>query len=304
MNEHNGKSLKEAVTGKSISNDYGECHHIRTEYDFRIDRGDQGPFQEKILTNLRLLYGIGTITERRLKRKGCRTIKDLMQHQKWGKEARRFLDIYNSKDVFRIDEWLSRWISRSHPSAFHLAGFYQDTDYLFFDIETLGIFERPIILFGVGQLKGNRFEIDQYLLRDIGDEPGALVEFLSHLEEGTALVSYNGKSFDEPYIRGRLGYYGMELIPDRMHFDCLPFARRMWKDTLPDCKLTTLERFVLKLERDMDIPSFLVPEFYQAFMEHQNVGPLVPIVEHNRSDILTLAKIFYTIKKELVEPDV
>ncbi|MHA1146538.1 MAG: ribonuclease H-like domain-containing protein, partial [Candidatus Helarchaeota archaeon] len=80
-------------------------------------------------------------------------------------------------------------------------------------------------------------------------------------------------------------------------FDLLHFSRRAWKDMLPNCKLSTLETCLLGLEREIDLPSALVPEFYETYSKEQNPGPLVPIVEHNKQDLISLVCIFSKLRE-------
>ena len=43
--------------------------------------------------------------------------------------------------------------AKSHPCVLGTAGLHEPEDYVFLDIETLGLFSRPIILFGVGTIE-------------------------------------------------------------------------------------------------------------------------------------------------------
>jgi hypothetical protein len=85
---------------------------------------------------------------------------------------------------------------------------------------------------------------------------------------------------------------------ERSHFDVLHFSRRAWRGQFPDCRLTTLERNLFGIERADDVPSSLVPEFYETYMRTGNAGPLIPIVEHNRMDLVTLANLFSRLHEE------
>jgi len=85
---------------------------------------------------------------------------------------------------------------------------------------------------------------------------------------------------------------------DNPHFDILHFSRRAWKEKLPNCRLTTLEKFLFGTERKDDISSALVPEFYETYLRTKNVGPLIPIIEHNRQDLITLANVFSRLHKQ------
>ena len=84
---------------------------------------------------------------------------------------------------------------------------------------------------------------------------------------------------------------------DNPHFDILHFARRALKPKLPDCRLDTVEKYI-GIKRDINIPGALVPHFYDTYLRTKNVGPLVPIVEHNRQDLLTLGSLFSKLYEE------
>ena len=173
------------------------------------------------------------------------------------------------------------------------AGFHEPEDYVFLDIETLGLFSRPIILFGVGTIENGKLVIHQYLLRDIDEEQAALIATMEHLSgDHPVLVTFNGKSFDYPYLQDRLAYYGMRSTSRITHYDVLHFSRRRWKRMLPSLRLSVLEREILGICRTDDIPGAMVPEFYETFLKTKNCGPLVPIVEHNRQDVVSLALLF------------
>jgi uncharacterized protein YprB with RNaseH-like and TPR domain len=82
------------------------------------------------------------------------------------------------------------------------------------------------------------------------------------------------------------------------HFDLLHFSRRRWKDTLPSFRLSALEREIFGLHRENDIPGQMVPEFYEMYLRTGNCGPLVPIVEHNKQDVESLAQLFFHLLGE------
>lgn len=290
--------LEEALPGAEIHTEKGACYRIRTEetLSFRMIRREQA--RERILSDLKLIYGVGEITERELKKNGYRSIEDLAVHPRFGTRAGTFLSILDAGDTERLCNWIGRWFSRSHPLILHSSGLHDPKDFLILDIETLGLFTRPIILLGAAHISGNRIQADQYLLRDIHEEPAALAAFLSHVEKRSAFVTFNGRAFDVPYIRERLSYYRMAGDLERVHFDVLHFSRRAWRDRAPNCRLTTLETLLFGIEREDDVPSALVPEFYDTYRKTGNVGPLVPIIRHNLGDLITLARIFSRLHEE------
>ena len=82
------------------------------------------------------------------------------------------------------------------------------------------------------------------------------------------------------------------------HFDVLHFSRRQWKDQFPSLRLSALEREILGITRNDDVPGQMVPEFYETYLRTGNCGPLVPIVEHNRQDVVSLALLFFHLLGE------
>jgi uncharacterized protein YprB with RNaseH-like and TPR domain len=161
----------------------------------------------------------------------------------------------------------------------------------------LGLSERPIILLGIAKPKKTQVCTSQFLLRDIQDEPGAIWALISQLEPHLSLITYNGRSFDIPYIKQRLAYYGLDAPLDNTHFDVLHFTRRALRHKLSDCKLETVEKYI-GIKRDINIPGALVPHFYDTYLRTKNPGPLVAIVEHNKQDLLTLGTLFSRLYEE------
>jgi uncharacterized protein YprB with RNaseH-like and TPR domain len=289
MERHGGRPVHRVLPGREVETGFGPayCIEARTEVpDLFLDRD---LVRDRILEEFRLLSGIGAVTEKRLRGRGYRSILDLRDHRRFGPGAREFLRILDRAETGPLARWISRWYPRSHPLSLAPCGLHRRDELVFLDIETLGIFSRPIILLGIGRLAGSTLATSQYLVREISEEPAALNAALEDLTgEGVAYVSFNGKSFDIPYIGERAAYYGMPVRLDRPHFDLLHFSRRRWGISLPDCRLSTLERQVFGISRGVDIPGSLVPEFYEAFLRTGNCGPLVPIVHHNRQDLVTL----------------
>ena len=292
LQEYRDKSLEEVIPGETISNDRGTCYYIQHKHDISIQKADLEKSRQVICSNLKLIYGIGEVRERELKQQGYHTIDDLVRHPRWRDEAGKFLDTFESRNAGTLHDLLWRRLPRSDPLLLYLTGIHDKNDLIMFDIETMGLFGRPIILLGIARQKRRRINTYQYLLRDIPDEPGALWEFVSHIEENTALITFNGRSFDIPYVEERLGFYGLNASIEKPHFDVLHFARRAFRGRVPDCRLVTLERHLLGIERKDDVPGVLVPEFYETYLKTRNPGLLIPIIEHNRQDLITLSRLF------------
>lgn len=298
LEKYKGKKLEDVIEGKEIKTEKGICYHIENQDRIGLKLINQKHARMKILSDLKLIYGIGEVTECILKNKGYNTIEDLMEHPRFSSEAIRFLKIIDKHDTCQIIDLIAHRFLKSHPLILCCSAFQNKEDFVFFDIETMGLSTSPIILFGVAQISGGHVLINQYLLREIKEEPAALMSFLSHLNETSVFITFNGRKFDIPYISVRLAYYRMRGDLEKPHFDILHFSRRAWRERLPNCRFNTLEKYLLGIERKDDVPSALVPDFYETYLRSKNIGPLIRIIEHNKQDLVTLANIFSKLHEE------
>jgi uncharacterized protein YprB with RNaseH-like and TPR domain len=162
---------------------------------------------------------------------------------------------------------------------------------IFFDLETTGLASTPIFLVGTMSWEGDGLLVRQFLARDYSEEAAILSFFLDGAATKTLLVSFNGKSFDLPYVRVRAAANGIPFSLELPHFDLLHVARRAWPDTLPNHRLQTLETHVCGRMRPDDIPSWEIPDAYHAYVRTSNAAEIVQILKHNLLDLVTLADL-------------
>jgi len=298
---YDGWSIDQVFSGgREEVNEGGTCYLLESHEPFNCPPFDRDRYQEAVLGDLTLVHGIGKATEQRLKLRGYQTLRDLAEHPKFRQGACSVMDCLSAGDSWEIMQLIGRRLPKSHSYVLGAAGLHEPEDYIFFDIETMGLFSRPIILFGVGFLEHDQLVVRQYLLRDIAEEPAALLATLGNFSSGRhALVTYNGKAFDAPYLADRLAFYGMGGFSGLPHFDILHFSRRHWKYKFPTMRLATLENEILGVNRSDDVPGQMVPEFYETYLHTNNCGPLVPVVEHNRQDVVSLARLFFHLLEDL-----
>jgi uncharacterized protein len=297
--QYEGIPFETQFHGRECSNEGGTCFALESRQPLTPPPFDTERFRQALLSDLTLVRGIGPATLRKLNARGFRTIPDLLHHAVYRAGALQVLARLSGDDTVSLMDLIGSRHARSHPSVLGTAGLHAPEDVVFVDIETLGLFSRPIILFGVGWIGQGHLVIRQYLVRDVAEECAALVATAGHLAgEHTALATFNGRSFDLPYIADRLAYYGLGTPGRIPHFDVLHFSRRRWKDEFPSLRLAALEREILGIRREDDIPGQMVPEFFEHYLRTGNIGPLVPIVEHNRQDVVSLALLFFRLLGE------
>jgi Predicted exonuclease len=294
---YRGRAFEDVFCGREVACPSGACYVLESRGAMDLDGRDPDRAAAAILADLTLVHGIGEVTERRLKGRGYRTLADLARHPLYRREAARLLDSVAGGNTRDLVEEIGRRHRRSDPLLLEASRFHAPEDFVFLDIETLGLFSRPIILIGLARVGDGSITTRQYLLRSVVEEEAALTAVLPDLEaDGAALVTFNGRAFDLPYIRERLAYYGIPADLDMPHFDVLHFARRRWKDSFATCRLSALETEVLGVGRENEVPGRMVPEFYDAYQRTGNPGPLVPVVEHNRQDLISLARLFALLR--------
>ena len=299
LNEFAGAQLEELYRSAEVEGDLGRVLRLEDSVWQGLSFPDRRRSSEALTTQLRLLYGIGPATERALRAQGNRTIADLMTHPRFGPAAAQLLQALQQGDLRRLKAEVERWFTASHPLTLALTGLAEGR-LAFFDLESLGLLGRPLVWFGLSRTMDEGLLIEQYVIRSITEERAALVAAAEALEQASALVTYNGRAFDVNYLEERLSYYGLYRPVDRPNFDLLYHARRRFREVLPDCRLETVERHVLGIERPFDLPSALVPDFYNTYLEERNIGPLVAIIEHNKQDLVSLAALLSKLCSGLI----
>lgn len=166
---------------------------------------------------------------------------------------------------------------------------------LFLDTETTGLSHGAgtvAFLVGVGYADGEELVIEQYLMREYGDEPELIDRLSCRMEDFDCVCTFNGKTFDMPLLETR---FTMCRMRDRWreldNLDLITPARRAWKLRLGSCRLANLEAEILGMPRASDLPGSEVPTRYFEYLKTGDEALLRDIVDHNRQDIATLAAL-------------
>ena len=163
--------------------------------------------------------------------------------------------------------------------------------WLYLDIETTGFLGVPLFLVGLMVFDGERLRVYQLLARDYAEEAPLLEYLAEQLERYHTFITFNGKSFDIPYIRDRYFANAIRCRFPMQHLDLLGLSRKRWRDKLPNCKLQTLEKWICGRGREGDIPGTDIPDTYHLFVRTGNAALLKPIMDHNALDLITMADL-------------
>ena len=162
---------------------------------------------------------------------------------------------------------------------------------VWFDIETAGWLGRPMFLAGMIRRDGDDLVIKQFFARHWAEERALVAQVCEELRSASALFTFNGKSFDMPFVRDRAAYHRMNPPDCADHVDILHLARRKWRGVLPDCRLQTLERHVCSRYRAGDVPSSEVPLRYHEYIHSGDPALIAPVFRHNMLDLITLVEV-------------
>lgn len=211
--------------------------------------------------------------------KHFQTVKHYDTHRRYGS-----MDISNLAELpHDLLEAISNGDSGSAPPE----------RWAFLDTETTGLAGGSgtyAFLVGVGSIGPKGFTVRQFFMRNYDEEPSMLEALTEHLRQFEILVTYNGKSYDQPLLETR--YRMSRARPpfgSLRHVDLLYGARRLWKLRFDSCRLVELENRILGIEREGDISGEMIPYVYFEYIRTQEAYRVAPILHHNVMDIVTLA---------------
>jgi uncharacterized protein YprB with RNaseH-like and TPR domain len=161
---------------------------------------------------------------------------------------------------------------------------------LFLDIETGGLSANTyLFLCGMMFLEKGNFVVEQPFARNYAEETGLLRHVHETIARFDTVVTYNGASFDLPFVRTRMAIH---RIPDLTPFgsvDLLHTARRVFRGILPNRKLATVERHLRGFERTNDIPGRYIPDAWHDYVRSGDGRVMRNVLCHNRMDLFTMA---------------
>lgn len=169
----------------------------------------------------------------------------------------------------------------------------------FFDFETTGLSGGAgtvAFLAAIGRLdEAGSVRVEQYFLDDYPAERAFIQHVSDALLDVDAIATYNGSSFDMPLLVTRRAMLGLGAMPAVPHVDVLHPVRRLYRNTIGACALSSIEAAILDCARDGDIPGSEVPQVWFDFVKNGRCDRLQRVFVHNRLDIVSLARLFFHV---------
>jgi uncharacterized protein YprB with RNaseH-like and TPR domain len=201
-------------------------------------------------------------------------------------------------------------VQAEHLAALALNEAWLDVDLsrlLFLDTETTGLAGGAgtlAFVVGLGFFTPLGWCTEQLILRQPGEEGPLLRRLSEHLERASALVTYNGKSFDWPLLKMRYIINRQPMPPLLHHLDLLHCVRRVYKRQKLSFRLIHLETRLLDFFRQGDIDGAAIPELYFAYLRGAPAATLMPVIHHNALDLHAMAALLGTLGETLAQPTV
>jgi uncharacterized protein YprB with RNaseH-like and TPR domain len=167
--------------------------------------------------------------------------------------------------------------------------------WLQFDTETTGLSGGTgtrAFMIGAADWPQQQLRVRQLFLTTMSAETAMLQTFAQWLQPDTVLVSYNGRCYDAPLLatRFRLARLANPLIALR-HLDLLFPVRRRYRGVWENCRLATIERHLLGVVRDDDLPGSEAPQAWRDFLHGGSSRNFRRVIEHNDQDLRSLSAL-------------
>ncbi len=161
---------------------------------------------------------------------------------------------------------------------------------VFFDIETTGFSPASCTLYLMGccTFDGRHWQLTQWMAEDesLEEQRMVLEHFLKAIENAPAIISYNGTTFDLPFIEKKCMQAG--LSPDFSRWDHVDLYKevRSLKTllSLENLKQKTVERFLGIYREDTYSGGALIP-IYKAYVKTHTSAMEDLLLLHNFEDI-------------------
>ena len=172
--------------------------------------------------------------------------------------------------------------------------YLKDLNTTVFDIETTGLFHSRDCIINAG-FCSSMGDVWQNFTEDPADEKRVVTEALERVAEADAVVTYNGDTFDLPFLLRRAQKYGLcEKLPLLWSVDLYRWLKKYWP-LAPSMKSLSQksveEAMGLSDKRDDEIPGGDCIPLYNYYLQTKDENAKQTILLHNADDVRQLARI-------------
>lgn len=174
--------------------------------------------------------------------------------------------------------------------------YFKNQKVCFMDIETTGLNRNNSAIYLIGLLYFNEstenWVLNQYFANNINKELDVLNKFIQDLSIFDKIITFNGDSFDIPFIEHRLRKYDVDYVFDKgKSFDIYQIIRknRLYLN-LPNLKLKTIEQSLGFIREDKYTGGDCI-KFYYDYIKSKNLLLKEDILRHNYDDLVHMLDI-------------
>ncbi len=181
--------------------------------------------------------------------------------------------------------------------------YFKDMNMAVIDIETTGLSpaNSAVILVGILIKNTDHVKVIQIFAETLSDEKAVLAQTAQTLEGVDGIISFNGHSFDIPFLEKRASFHNVKIPYLKCyHLDLYRVVRRYsnLKDALPNLKQKTLETYMgYWIYREDEIHGGESVELYFNYLENPKQEYLEKILLHNKEDVLNLYRLINIVEQ-------
>ena len=179
---------------------------------------------------------------------------------------------------------------------------YNLKDIAYFDIEASKMQSGEEFLFAIsiGRFLNNTYKVTQYFGEKVSDEKKIVKLSKDILENFTIWSTFNGLSFDEPFLIKRGDKYNVTIKKPKYHIDLYrkikPYHNLL---KVEGCGLKALERGI-GINREDSLNGYDSRLLYDKYLVTRDKNIALDLMKHNIEDVISLPSLFkyFNIIKE------
>lgn len=179
--------------------------------------------------------------------------------------------------------------------------YFQDFRTGILDIETTGLSPDSSAFILGGLISYEEQSLEQFFVEDLAHEKEVLELFLNRLRDFDVIITYNGQSFDIPFLLKRAGKLGIPVnftLPYNLDLYLVLNNHSTLRKILPNLKQKTVETFMgLWASREDEISGKESVYLYFEYLNTRNREIKEKILLHNRDDVQQLSKLLPILEK-------